>query len=108
MRRSAVGLIALSAAPFAVIHTPCTTVEPACVAHWRFQDGVRDVPAGQHRVMQDESGNDQHGVAIGGPVYRRVELAGGNLALQFGSDSARVFVPDDEAFEITGSFTLEA
>jgi beta-galactosidase len=108
MHRSVLGLLALAAVPFAVTHTTRPAAEPSCVAHWRFQDGVRDVPAGQNRVMQDASGHDQNGLAIGGPVYRRVDLPGGNLALEFGSDPARVFVPDDEAFELTGSLTLEA
>jgi hypothetical protein len=77
-------------------------------AHWRFQNGVKDVPAASGHVVLDSSGNDQNGLAIGAPVFRRVGLPVGNLALQFAADEQRVFVPDDRAFEMRGSLTLEA
>jgi hypothetical protein len=79
-----------------------------CVAWWRFQNGVKDTAAGPGQLIEDSSGNDQHGLAFGGPCFRRVALPGSNLALQFHGDGQRVVVPDDEVFQLTHSLTLEA
>lgn len=109
MKRSATtGLLLLATAPFASVATSFAPGEPACIAHWRFQDGVRDVAAGQRMVLRDESGHDYHALAIDGPVFRRIEYPGGNLGLEFADGTQRVFVPDDDAFATEGSLTLEA
>ena len=78
------------------------------VAWWRFQNGVKGTAAAPDHLIEDASGNDQHGLAVGRPRFRRVALPVGNLALEFTSDEQRVFVPDDEAFQLTGSLTIEA
>lgn len=107
--RPVLALIALLAAPFvASTGNARPTAEPSCVAHWRFQNGVKDVAAVQNHLILDSSGNDQNGLAIGGPVFRRVNLPTGNLALEFTRDDQRVFVPDDAVFELPRSLTLEA
>jgi hypothetical protein len=105
--RTLLGLLLTSAAvPIALAVRPAA--DP-CVAWWRFQHGVTNHPAADHQVIEDSSGNDLHGLAFGGPRFRRVKLPGSSLALEFdGGEHQRVFVPDDEAFELTGGLTLEA
>ncbi len=73
------------------------------IAHWRFQSGVKGQAAGPHHVITDSSGQDRHGLAIGGPRFRGVELPASNLALAFGGADDRIFVPDDEIFQLTRS-----
>lgn len=107
--RSAIGLITLAALPFVATHvTQSPLDEPTCVAHWRIHNGVRDLPTSPHGLIADSSGNNQHGYAVGGPILRRVNLPTGNCALEFRNDNDRLFIPDDEAFELTDSLTLEA
>lgn len=43
-----------------------------------------------------------------GPKYCPVELPESNLALSFDGGDDRVFVPDDDRFHLTESFTIEA
>jgi hypothetical protein len=78
------------------------------VAHWRFQDGMRNRVASPSHLIRDSSGNDRHGCAHGNPTYRSVRLPNSNLALVFDGRDDRVFIPDDESFHLTKSFTLEA
>jgi len=78
------------------------------VAHWRFQEGASGTAAGASRLIEDASGNDRHGRAIGGPKYCPVELATSDQALSFDGRDDRVFVPDDDLFQLTESFTIEA
>jgi hypothetical protein len=107
--RSIAGLLTLAAFPFlatAVMHPPHG--EPTCVAHWRFHNGVKDMAASPHGLIADSSGNNQHGHAVGAPILRRVSLPTGNCALEFRTDDDRLFIPDDQAFELTSSLTLEA
>jgi len=107
--RSSAGLLTLAAATFfATTVTNPPRGEPTCVAHWRFQNGVKNMAASPHGLIADSSGNNQHGLAVGGPVLRRVSLPTGNCALEFTGDDDRLFIPDDEVFELTGSLTLEA
>ena len=80
-------------------------VEPRIVAHWRFQEGA---VGGTSKSIKDSSGNDRHGRAIGGPKYCLVELPESNLALRFDGGDDRVFIPDDDLFHLTESFTIEA
>jgi len=80
-------------------------VEPRIVAHWRFQKGAA---GGTSQSIEDASGNDRHGRAIGGPKYCPIELPESNLALSFDGLDDRVFVPDDDLFHLTESFTIEA
>lgn len=96
--------------------TPTPTSTPApqepterqCVAWWRFQNGVKNVAAVTNHLIEDSSGNDQHGLAQGHPHFRRVALPDSNLALDFAGDQQYLFVPDDELFQLTGSLTVEA
>jgi hypothetical protein len=107
-RHSAFGLLALAAASLLAPSQPATSDEPACVAHWRFENGVRDIAAADNHRIVDHSGNGQNGFAIGGPIFRRVELPTGNFALEFQDDGDRVWIPDDPGFELGGSITVEA
>ncbi|MCB9885836.1 MAG: LamG domain-containing protein [Planctomycetes bacterium] len=102
------GLLTLAAVPLLTIVSPAGLEEPGCVAHWRFTNGVKGVASGQDQVMFDVSGHDQNGLAVGGPVFQRVESDRFGLGLQFTDDRQRVFVPDDAAFALTDSLTLEA
>lgn len=105
---SVLGLLTLAAVPLLCVDHAAMPEEPACVAHWRFTNGVKDIASGQDQVMFDVSGHDQNGLAVGGPVFQRVEGGSFGLGLQFSDDRQRVFVPDDAAFALTGSITLEA
>lgn len=78
------------------------------VAHWRFQKGLNGGVANSSQLIEDSSGNDHHGRAVGGPKYRSVKLPGSNLALTFDGHDDRLFVPDDESFHLTKSMTIEA
>lgn len=80
-------------------------VEPRIVAHWRFQEGAA---GGTSQSIKDTSGNDRHGRAIGGPKYCPVALPKSNVALSFDGQDDRVFIPDDDLFHLTESFTIEA
>ena len=40
------------------------------VAHWRFQKGLNGDVANPSQLIEDSSGFDHHGRAIGGPKYR--------------------------------------
>lgn len=107
---SATSLVAILGAGLtsqAVVRVP-TAARTSTVAHWRFQNGVKGTPAGSSHLIVDSSGNDRHGLAFGGPVFRRVELPSSNQALSFDGHDDRVFVPDDPLFHLTGSLTLEA
>ena len=83
-------------------------VPTSVVAHWRLQGGVKGTVATQARVIEDSSRNDQHGIPIANPRFVRTPIRGSNLALVFASDHQRVFVPDDVAFWLDKSLTLEA
>lgn len=107
--RSTAGILTLAAVSLlATTVTSPPRDEPTCVAHWRFQNGVKNMAASPQGLIADSSGNNQHGLAVGGPILRRVSLPTGNCALEFTGDDDRLFIPDDEAFELAGSLTLEA
>jgi hypothetical protein len=78
------------------------------VAYWRFQNGVDGGMADSSKPIEDSSGNDHHGRALGGPEYRSVNLPTGGLALKFDGKDDRVFVADDADLHLTKSFTIEA
>jgi len=83
-------------------------VQPSIVAQWRFHEGAGGAVAGASKRIEDSSGNDRHGRAIGGPKYCPVELPASHLALRFDGRDDRVFVPDNDLFHLTESFTIEA
>ncbi len=82
--------------------------DESVIAHWRFQNGLDGAAADGSRLIEDSSGNDRHGRAVGGPKFRAVNLPGSNLALKLDGHDDRVFVPDDESFHLTKSITIEA
>ncbi len=90
--------------------TVCVWTSPmsgGTVAHWKFEEGPADtVATGDGSVL--DSANGLNGTPIGGPVYRSAATPGGSLGLEFDGSNDRVFVPDDPAFALTGSVTLEA
>lgn len=78
------------------------------IADWRFQKGTNGGVAGPSPLIEDSSGHDRHGRAIGGPKYRSVALPNSNLGLIFDGVDDRVSVPDDAIFHLTNSLTIEA
>ncbi|MEE9125905.1 MAG: LamG domain-containing protein [Planctomycetota bacterium] len=101
------GLALFATLPFLFQSTP-KTAAATTVAHWRFQNGVKGAVAHSTHLIEDSSGHDRHGTAIGGPTFRGVDLPESNLAMAFHGHDDRVFVPDDEAFHLTKNLTLEA
>lgn len=53
------------------------------VAHWRFQKGIAGTGASSSQLIEDSSGNNHHGRAVGGPRFHSVELPSTNLAPAF-------------------------
>ncbi|MEO8495806.1 MAG: LamG domain-containing protein [Planctomycetota bacterium] len=78
------------------------------VAHWRLQRGLAGGVADSSQLIEDSSGNDRHGRAVGGPKYRSVNLPKSNLALAFDGHDDRIAITDDPLFHLTKSFTIEA
>lgn len=78
------------------------------VAHWRFQKGIAGSGASSSHLIEDSSGNNHHGRAVGGPRFQSVELPSANLALAFDGHDDRIAVADARDFQLTKSFTIEA
>lgn len=76
------------------------------VAHWRFQDGIRDLTAVAN--IRDSGPHSRHGRLHGGPRYVATPLPVSNLGLLFDGQDDRIQVPDDPLFHLTGSITIEA
>lgn len=97
---------------FLVLLAVLTAAVPAfagTVAYWEFEEGIADMIASGAGSILDWA-NDHHGTPYGtdGPVYRNTPIYGGSLGLEFDGINDRVFVPDDSAFALTESLTLEA
>lgn len=73
------------------------------VAHWRFTGKPGAVPETGDKIQ--DAGGRWPATIFGRPVYRAVE---GISGLEFNGGNDRVFVADDPAFGMSGSFTLEA
>lgn len=82
--------------------------DPGVVAHWRFQKGIAGSGANSSQLIEDSSGNNHHGRAVGGPRFHSVELPSTNLALAFDGHDDRIAVADARDFQLTRSFTIEA
>ncbi len=79
------------------------------VAHWKFEEGTADTAAAGNGTIVDSSGNAFNGTPFDGPVYRHVANRNSQLGLEFGNTlPQRVFIPNNPAFELTHSLTLEA
>jgi hypothetical protein len=78
------------------------------IADWRFQKGTNGSVAGPSLLIEDSSGHDRHGRAVGGPKYRSVALRKSNLGLVFDGVDDRVRIPDNAIFHLTKSLTIEA
>lgn len=78
------------------------------IAEWQFQKGTAGDAATPAQLIEDSSGNDRHGRALGGPQYRVVPLSQSNLGLRFDGVDDRIVVRDDPCFHLTRSLTLEA
>jgi hypothetical protein len=78
------------------------------IANWRFQNGTNGGVAEPSLPIEDSSGHDRHGSAVGGPTYRSVAIPNSNLGLVFDGVDDRVSVPDDALFHLTKSLTIEA
>jgi len=87
---------------------PWKTADAELIAHWRFEEGPADTVAEGALSILDSSGNDHHGIAFGGPIYRSVSHPASALALELDGVDARVHVEDNPLFELTKSLTLEA
>src|SRR5262245_53173958 len=88
----------------------------ATVAYWRFENGMANTAATGNGTILDSSGNNRNGTAINGPLYQ-ANVAGNpvpqtgaanTLSMAFNGVDQRIFVPDNPAFALTHSLTLEA
>ncbi|MCA8951658.1 MAG: hypothetical protein KDE27_19275 [Planctomycetes bacterium] len=104
---AASSLLTVSMLPFAALRADPPRGD-ATVASWRFEDGVKGWPADTAHVLADASGNGQNGLAVGNPRFVRIGAGPGGPALELVGDAQHGFVPDDSAFELTDSLTLEA
>jgi hypothetical protein len=95
----------------------CASVAPAeTVAYWRFEEGTADTAASGAGSILDSSGHSLNGTPQQSPVYRAsvganavpATGAGNHLSLDFTDASQLVSVPDDPAFELSHSLTVEA
>lgn len=99
-------------------HVTITTALPVpasdVVADWRFEEGAAGQTAATRMI--DSSGNGHDGTPIGAPVYSAnvpfstVPETGQSdtTSLGFDGTSQSVFVPDNHAFVLKHSLTLEA
>ncbi len=91
--------------------TVCVWTSPMSgetVAHWTFEEGTAGEIAAIPGSILDVAGA-HHGTPVNGPVYEAASTAGGgSMGLRFDGVDDRVLVPDDPAFALTGSLTLEA
>jgi hypothetical protein len=78
------------------------------VAHWKIQKGIAGSTASSSQLIEDSSGNNRHGHAVGGPRFQAVELPTTNLALVFDGRDDRIAIADAPGFHLTKSFTIEA
>ncbi|MGH7138353.1 MAG: beta strand repeat-containing protein, partial [Pirellulales bacterium] len=84
------------------------------VADWRFQEGTAGQPA--TGAILDSSGHGLDGTPINSPVYSSnvpystVPQTGqpDKVSLQFNGTNQQVVVPDNPAFQLTHSLTIEA
>src|SRR5438093_4789435 len=92
---------------------PAAVTSGSTVAWWRFEEGTPGGSAnGSPGSIVDNLGG-HNGTAVGGPVYRPVEilLSSGEtsyLGLSFDGVDDRVCIPDSQAFWLTNNLTLEA
>ena len=83
----------------------------ATVAWWRFEEGTTNsVATGSGTVIDSVHGFN--GTPVGNPAYVAADIprcsTAPNLGMWFNGSTSRVFIPDDPAFELTNSLTLEA
>src|SRR4051812_47267360 len=97
------------------------TLEPrrllSTVAYWRFEEGPANEAASVATgSIVDSSGHHFIGTAVKGPIYRTSVPASkvpqsnalDKFSLDFNGSNQRVAVPDNAAFALTESLTLEA
>ena len=86
------------------------------VGYWRFEEGSAGSAATGTGTILDSSGNGFNGTSMNGPLYSssvpvnpvpRTDAAN-NLSLNFNGSSQFIYVPDEPAFQLTQSLTLEA
>ncbi len=86
-------------------------VTGATIAWWRFQEGPPNTAATGTGTIID-SANGFNGTPVGAPVYVNVSLPQGSaspsLGLRFDGAASRIFIPDNPAFYLTNSLTIEA
>jgi len=86
------------------------------VAYWRFENGAANTVATGNGTILDSSGNGFSGTAFNGPKYSSSVPAptipqpgaADKLSMSFNGVSTRIAVPDNPAFALTKSLTLEA
>ena len=91
--------------------TVCVWTSPVSggtVARWTFEEGTAGEVAAIPGSILDVAGA-HHGTPVNGPVYEAASTPGGGaMGLRYDGVDDRVLVPDDPAFFLTGSLTLEA
>lgn len=83
-------------------------VRASTIALWCFDDGIPGHVAAGNGTVLDCSGLGHAGTPVGFPRYCAATTASNDIWLRLDGQVDRVFVPDAEAFELTGSLTLEA
>jgi hypothetical protein len=88
--------------------TPKLAARPgSVVAHWRLVSSDTNSDAGES-VIKDLTGNGHDGRLFGGQSSRSVTFPMKGAPLSFDGGRKRVFIPDDPAFHLTESLTIEA
>jgi MSHA biogenesis protein MshQ len=86
------------------------------VGYWRFEEGSAGSAATGTGTILDSSGNGFNGTPMNGPTYSSSVAANpipqtgaaNKLSLNFNGSSQFIYVPDETAFQLTQSLTLEA
>jgi len=92
---------------FLIILTP-VYVSASTIGFWNFEEGVSGQTATGAGSILDVSGNNNNGTPIGDPIYYATNLPNSSLGLKLNGATSRVYIPDNPAFQLTNSFTLEA
>ena len=107
-KQKRVAILAMATLSLCVPHHPVQAADKTAVAppdlarglagHWAFDDG-------KGAIARDASGRGNHGAIKGGAKWAKGVLGG---ALEFDGRDDFVSIPNESAFDITGSITVSA
>jgi hypothetical protein len=86
------------------------------VAYWRFENGAANTAASGNGSILDSSGHGFNGTPVNGPTYSPAVPAAtvpqtgasNTRSMNFNGLSTRIAIPDNPAFALTRSLTIEA